>query len=141
MMIGAPLVLEPFVAFTETFISIGAFDNEEEAHNALKYIKSKFARALLGVLKVTQDNPRINGNLYHFKNLIVILTSTGQNQSQKLTNSSIKNINYLKMILILLRVKLDRWINIPNTFYFIDHYGKTIDNLYLITRYVGAIIR
>lgn len=58
MMIGAPLVLEPFVAFTETFISIGAFDNEEEAHNALKYIKSKFARALLGVLKVTQDNPR-----------------------------------------------------------------------------------
>lgn len=45
------------------------------------------------------------------------------------------------MILILLRVKLDRWINIPNTFYFIDHYGKTIDNLYLITRYVGAIIR
>mgnify|MGYP003364980215 CR=1 FL=1 len=58
MMIGDPLVLEPFVAFTETFISIGAFDNEEEAHNALKYIKSKFARALLGVLKVTQDNPR-----------------------------------------------------------------------------------
>nr|WP_240731226.1 Eco57I restriction-modification methylase domain-containing protein [Enterococcus durans] len=57
-MIGVPLVLEPFVAFTETFISIGAFDNEEEAHNALKYIKSKFARALLGVLKVTQDNPR-----------------------------------------------------------------------------------
>ena len=42
------------------------------------------------------------------------------------------------MILILLRVKLDRWINIPNTFYFIDHYGKTIDNLYLITRYVGG---
>lgn len=58
MMIGEPLVLEPYVAFTETFISIGAFDNEEEAHNALKYIKSKFARALLGVLKVTQDNPR-----------------------------------------------------------------------------------
>lgn len=29
------------------------------------------------------------------------------------------------MILILLRVKLDRWINIPNTFYFIDHYGVT----------------
>lgn len=129
MMIGAPLVLEPFVAFTETFISIGAFDNEEEAHNALKYIKSKFARALLGYLKLLKIIRRINGNLYHFKNLIVILTSTGQNKSQKLTNSSIQNINYLKMILILLRVKLDRWINIPNTFYFIDHYGKTIDNL------------
>ncbi len=28
-----------------------------EAHACLKYVKSKFARALLGVLKITQDNP------------------------------------------------------------------------------------
>ncbi len=36
---------------------IGAFDTRTEADACLKYIKSKFARALLGVLKVTQDNP------------------------------------------------------------------------------------
>lgn len=32
---------------TETFLSIGMFDNIQEAQNAYKYIKSKFARALL----------------------------------------------------------------------------------------------
>lgn len=56
--IGAPLVGKPQVGFTETFISIGAFDTNSEAQNALKYIKSKFARTLLGILKITQDNPR-----------------------------------------------------------------------------------
>lgn len=57
-LVGEPLVGEPLVGFTETFISIGAFDFEVEAQNCLKYVKSKFARTMLGVLKVTQDNPR-----------------------------------------------------------------------------------
>ena len=46
------------MGFTETFISIGAFDEELEAQNCLKYVKSKFARTMLGILKVTQHNPR-----------------------------------------------------------------------------------
>ena len=53
----APLIGAPLIGFTETFISIGAFDNEIEAQNCLKYVKSKFARTMLGVLKVTQHNP------------------------------------------------------------------------------------
>lgn len=57
-LIGTPLILAPFVGFTETFISIGAFDAKSEAENCLKYVKSKFARTMLGVLKVTQHNPR-----------------------------------------------------------------------------------
>ncbi|EHC6021756.1 DNA/RNA helicase, partial [Listeria monocytogenes serotype 1/2a] len=40
-----------------TFISIGSFDTEIEAHNLLKYLKTKFLRALLGILKITQHNP------------------------------------------------------------------------------------
>lgn len=56
--LSTPLIGEPLIGFTETFISIGSFDNELEAQNALKYIKSKFARTMLGVLKITQDNPR-----------------------------------------------------------------------------------
>lgn len=56
--LSTPLVLEPNIGFTETFISIGAFDSEVEAQNTLKYIKSKFARTMLGILKITQDNPR-----------------------------------------------------------------------------------
>ena len=35
---------------------MGAFDSYKEAQAILKYVKSKFARALLGVLKATQDN-------------------------------------------------------------------------------------
>lgn len=44
------------VAHTNSFVSIGKFETEFEGQAALKYIKSKFARALLGVFKTTQDN-------------------------------------------------------------------------------------
>lgn len=54
--LAPPMVLEPSAAVTGTFITIGAFDTEAEAESCLKYLKSKFARAMLGVLKVTQDN-------------------------------------------------------------------------------------
>ena len=48
----------PMVGYTGSFIGIGAFDTQEEAENCMKYIKTKFSRAMLGTLKVTQDNPR-----------------------------------------------------------------------------------
>ncbi len=37
-------------------MGIGAFDTELEAQNLLRYLKTKFARAMLCTLKVTQDN-------------------------------------------------------------------------------------
>lgn len=52
--ISTPIVGEPFVGTTETFLSIGSFDNALETENAIKYIKSKFARIMLAILKVTQ---------------------------------------------------------------------------------------
>lgn len=52
--LASPMVMGPGIGSTETFCSIGSFDTEAEAKNALKYIKGKFARALLSVLKVTQ---------------------------------------------------------------------------------------
>ena len=55
--LSTPLVGLPLVGSTQTFITLGAFDTEAEAANALKYVKTKFARALLGILKVTQHNP------------------------------------------------------------------------------------
>lgn len=42
---------------TSTFISIGAFNTKKEAINCSKYLKTKFLRCLLGILKITQDNP------------------------------------------------------------------------------------
>lgn len=57
-LVGEPLVGEPLVGATETFLSIGSFDTAVEAEGCLKYVKTKFARAMLGILKITQDNPR-----------------------------------------------------------------------------------
>jgi len=56
-LVGEPLVGEPLVGHTQTFLSIGAFEIKEDAEACLKYVKSKFARCMLGVLKVTQHNP------------------------------------------------------------------------------------
>ena len=53
-----PLIGSPNLAHTDTFLTIGAFDTETEADAVLKYIKTKFVRVLLGVLKVTQHNSR-----------------------------------------------------------------------------------
>ena len=53
--ISSPIVGNPGVGSTETFLSIGIFDTSYEVETALKYIKTKFARAMLGVLKTTQD--------------------------------------------------------------------------------------
>ena len=55
-LIGEPLIGEPLIGYTRSFIGIGAFSNKNEAENLMKYVKSKFARTMLGVLKVTQDN-------------------------------------------------------------------------------------
>ncbi|NMC59790.1 MAG: hypothetical protein GYA51_10480, partial [Candidatus Methanofastidiosa archaeon] len=56
-LIGEPLIGEPLIGVTGTFYQIGSFDTEVEAINCMNYVKSKFARTMLGVLKITQDNP------------------------------------------------------------------------------------
>lgn len=56
--LSTPLIGEPLIGATDTFISIGPFDKKNIAENVLKYIKSKFARTMLGVKKITQHNPR-----------------------------------------------------------------------------------
>ena len=56
--LSTPIIIGPNQAYTQTFIGIGAFDTKNNAENCFKYVKSKFCRALLGVLKITQDNNR-----------------------------------------------------------------------------------
>ena len=55
--LSSPVIEQPMIGLTQSFISIGAFESEHDAVAALKYIKSKFARIMLGILKITQDNP------------------------------------------------------------------------------------
>lgn len=56
--LSTPLIGSPQSGVTQSFITIGAFDTEEEAAALYKYIKTKFCRTLLGILKITQDNSR-----------------------------------------------------------------------------------
>lgn len=56
--LSTPLIGTPLIGFTETYISIGATDSEKEAQAILKYIKTKFARTMLGILKITQNNAK-----------------------------------------------------------------------------------
>lgn len=52
--LGSGLILDPNTAFTQTFFSIGSFDDRSTAEALHKYVKTKFVRALLSILKVTQ---------------------------------------------------------------------------------------
>jgi len=54
--LSQPLIGNPSVTSTPTFLRIGMFSTINEAENCAKYIKSKFVRAILGIKKVTQDN-------------------------------------------------------------------------------------
>ena len=56
--LSSPFVGEKKTGHTQTFISVGQLETKIEAENLLKYLKTKFCRALLSILKVTQDNKR-----------------------------------------------------------------------------------
>jgi len=56
--LGTPILGTPILGYTDTFISVGAFEERGEAEACLKYVKTRFARTMLGMLKVTQDNPK-----------------------------------------------------------------------------------
>lgn len=56
--LSEPIISNPNIGHTQTFISIGNFETLYEAKSLSKYLKTKFLRALLGTLKVTQDNKK-----------------------------------------------------------------------------------
>ena len=56
--LSTPVIGQPVIGHTETFLSIGKFDTKQEADSCLKYIKTKFARAMLGTLKTTQNGTK-----------------------------------------------------------------------------------
>lgn len=51
---GKPILAEPGEGHTQTFISIGKFKSKNEGENMVKFVQTKFARVMLGILKVTQ---------------------------------------------------------------------------------------
>ena len=58
--ISTPVIGEPTIGHNQTFVSLGAFDTKYEAKALLNYIKSKFGRVMLGIMKTTQNNQSKN---------------------------------------------------------------------------------
>ena len=54
--LSLPVIGKPFIGHTETYMRIGSFQNEDEAKACYKYVCTKFARTMLGILKITQHN-------------------------------------------------------------------------------------
>ena len=57
--IGMPYVGEPFSACTDSLIPIGKFDTMKEASHLKKYLKTKFLRFLVSILKTSQNVTQI----------------------------------------------------------------------------------
>ena len=55
--ISKPIIAEPGVGYTQTYIAVGKFSTEFEAKACLNYVLTKFTRTMLAILKVTQHNP------------------------------------------------------------------------------------
>lgn len=53
--LGTPVLGTPVMACTETFLELGTWNTEEEASNALKYLKTKFFRSMISIMKQTQQ--------------------------------------------------------------------------------------
>lgn len=65
--IGKAYIGQPKTVCTDSLIPIGCFDTELEANNLQKYMKTKFFRFMVGILKVSQN---IYQNVYRFVPLL-----------------------------------------------------------------------
>ena len=54
--LSSPILLEPGQGYTQTYVGAGAFETRKEAEHLQQYIKTKFFRTMLGILKITQHN-------------------------------------------------------------------------------------
>jgi site-specific DNA-methyltransferase (adenine-specific) len=53
--LGVPLVAPPGSCATETYLVAGVFESQVEAENLAKYLKTKFARFMIALVKNTQN--------------------------------------------------------------------------------------
>ncbi len=54
--LGTPILGTPIQICTETYLRIGAFDSKDETNAMFKYLKTKFFRVMVGILKTTQHS-------------------------------------------------------------------------------------
>lgn len=54
--LSEPIIAEPGTAHSQSFVSLGELSTEFEAKALAQYMKTKFARAFLSIMKTTQNN-------------------------------------------------------------------------------------
>lgn len=86
MILGKAYIGSPGEICTDSLIPIGNFEIKEEALNLQKYMKTKFLRFMVGILKVSQN---VYQNVYQFVPL-----QNFTNDSDINWNMSIKDIDY-----------------------------------------------
>lgn len=59
--LNAAFIVGPHSASTETYLTVGPFETEEEAENAMSYIHTKFFHFMVAMVKITQNAMR---NIY-----------------------------------------------------------------------------
>lgn len=91
--LSTPILGGSLTTCTETFLRIGPWDNENEANNALSYLKTKFFRFLVGIKKTTQHTSK---DTY---SLVPLLDFTEEWTDEKLYrryNLSQEEINFIE---------------------------------------------
>ncbi|MCQ2753053.1 MAG: Eco57I restriction-modification methylase domain-containing protein [Bacilli bacterium] len=83
--LSTPVLSTPGQLCTETFLEIGPFEQPHEAENLIKYIKTKFFRALVGIQKQTQHTTQ---KVYRFVPILNFANNKDINW-----NNSISDIN------------------------------------------------
>jgi len=61
--LSAPILAPPNTCCTETYILIGPFNNENQSKNVISYLRTRFVRFLILLIKNTQDVPK---KVYYF---------------------------------------------------------------------------
>lgn len=80
---STPVLSTPRQLSTETFLEIGPFDTRLEAENVIKYIKTKFFRALVGIQKQTQHTTQ---KVYRFVPILDFSSNKSIDWSQPISN-------------------------------------------------------
>jgi site-specific DNA-methyltransferase (adenine-specific) len=93
--LGRPFVGQPNSACTETYLTIGPFNNERECLNVISYIQTRFFRFMVMLKKPTQDALRGVYSLVPIQDFLELWNDSKLYKKYKLTKAEIKFIESL----------------------------------------------
>ena len=92
--LGNPFTVHPDTACTETYLVAGRYDNQSEADNLVKFLKTKFARFLVSIVKKTQHGTK---TVYRFVPQLDMTQTWTDDKLYKRYNLTQKEIEYIEI--------------------------------------------